>query len=68
MIKSVEINFNFNSVNNDFTVETPNISIVEELQDWMEQKDSPMAYRVSMGVCTITGVILVGQVLRFLLL
>ncbi len=66
MIKSAEINLTFPAVTKDMSREAQEGSVVEEVLDWLEHKDSPVVMRAALGFCAMSGFFFVAQLVRFL--
>ncbi|MEW6698191.1 MAG: hypothetical protein ACOY35_03500 [Bacillota bacterium] len=66
MIKSAEFNLPFPAVTQDISVETNQLSVTEEVMDWLEQEDTATTKRIAIGFCSMSGFFFAAQLIRFL--
>ena len=66
MIKSVEFNGGFIPSGTVLPLESSsNLDFTDEVLTWLENKDSALDTRVSMGVCYLMGFFMIGQIFRY---
>ncbi len=67
-MKGAELHLHFNGIHSYMIAESQgDVPFADEVLEWLETKDSPLAAGLGVGVCLMVGIFLVGQVLRYVL-
>lgn len=67
-MNSTGMNLHINPLSSKTTLKTNNSSMIEDTLSWLEAADSPGAKFFGKGICSITGLYFIAQIVRLLFL